>query len=607
MYRFMIEHPQFLPAEGKEELSKHYRQGDDKGRIYRIFRSDSELSQPVDLTQQSPAQWVELLNDENGFVRDKAHQWLLWKNDPRALPELVRAAGKPERTLACLHALCILEGLNELDSGHLLAALQSSHDGLRENALRLAEPWLRSGTSEELLDAVIGCTEAESAKVQFQTALSLGESKSETAGEALSRMLQRHYSDRLMLTGILTSASAHLNGLVETVLTGNHELRQQTLKPLLQFALGSKHRDAAAKLLASVRGKVGEDSTTKELERVIEAMTGVNTDLKTLTEISPKDELAEQADRLLGMLSKSLDFASRTENPFERRMQAALLVTRIPQFQANGLELISTWLNASQPLPVQIAVIRALIQSGSDKVPTIFSEFWPSSGPAARNAVVEGWLSREVWCVDLLNRVKKKSIPLSALDATHRSRLLNHQVGRVANLAKQTLGNATSNRPEIIAKYQSALTLAGDSQAGHEVYKRICAACHRHGNEGIAIGPDMSAFVAHSPEKLLTNILDPNLDIQPGYQAFLCILHSGEQLYGVITQENSASLSLKGKEGIERTILRSEMEAMKATNVSFMPEGLESTIDAQQMADLLAFIKQAPNPSKEETTTQPNR
>jgi putative heme-binding domain-containing protein len=117
----------------------------------------------------------------------------------------------------------------------------------------------------------------------------------------------------------------------------------------------------------------------------------------------------------------------------------------------------------------------------------------------------------------------------------------------------------------------------------------------------------MSAFVAHSPEKLLTNILDPNLDIQPGYQAFLCILHSGEQLYGVITQENSASLSLKGKEGIERTILRSEMEAMKATNVSFMPEGLESTIDAQQMADLLAFIKQAPNPSKEETTTQPNR
>jgi len=36
MYRYMIEHPEWLSADGKQELLPHYRLGDDRGRIYRI-------------------------------------------------------------------------------------------------------------------------------------------------------------------------------------------------------------------------------------------------------------------------------------------------------------------------------------------------------------------------------------------------------------------------------------------------------------------------------------------------------------------------------------------------------------------------------------------
>ncbi len=39
IYRYMIEHPQWLPQNGKEELLPHYREGDDKGRIWRVVRS----------------------------------------------------------------------------------------------------------------------------------------------------------------------------------------------------------------------------------------------------------------------------------------------------------------------------------------------------------------------------------------------------------------------------------------------------------------------------------------------------------------------------------------------------------------------------------------
>ena len=40
MYRYMIEHPQWLPQNGKDELRPWYRSGEDRGRIYRIVRSD---------------------------------------------------------------------------------------------------------------------------------------------------------------------------------------------------------------------------------------------------------------------------------------------------------------------------------------------------------------------------------------------------------------------------------------------------------------------------------------------------------------------------------------------------------------------------------------
>src|SRR5207249_2738817 len=40
MYRFFIDHPDFLPPDGKQDMRPHYRLGEDKGRIYRIYPKD---------------------------------------------------------------------------------------------------------------------------------------------------------------------------------------------------------------------------------------------------------------------------------------------------------------------------------------------------------------------------------------------------------------------------------------------------------------------------------------------------------------------------------------------------------------------------------------
>ena len=54
-------------------------------------------------------------------------------------------------------------------------------------------------------------------------------------------------------------------------------------------------------------------------------------------------------------------------------------------------------------------------------------------------------------------------------------------------------------------------------------------------------------------------------------------------------EETATTLKLRRAEGIDETILRSEIDELRSTGRSLMPEGLEQSISLQEMADLIAF------------------
>ncbi|MCB1077513.1 MAG: c-type cytochrome, partial [Verrucomicrobiae bacterium] len=217
---------------------------------------------------------------------------------------------------------------------------------------------------------------------------------------------------------------------------------------------------------------------------------------------------------------------------------------------------------------------------------------WPGLSPLLQSAVIEAWLSRESWALDLLKRVEAGVVLPSALQPAQRDRLARHVSKAVREGAKRVFaGTSTANRAEVIARYEPVLKQSGDPKKGAEIYRAICAACHRRGNDGRDLGPDLASVASHSPEKLLGNILDPNGDIQPGYQGYTVTLRGGEQLYGLIGAETANSLTMKLVDGSERVVLRDQVEVLRGTNVSLMPEGLEAAIDATQMADLIAFLR----------------
>jgi len=208
--------------------------------------------------------------------------------------------------------------------------------------------------------------------------------------------------------------------------------------------------------------------------------------------------------------------------------------------------------------------------------------------------VVDAWLSREGWASDLVSRLETGLLHSGDISLQQRDRLLRHGDGDLAQRAGKVLaGSASPARQEVVARYQGSLEGGGNPPAGREVYTRVCANCHRRGDLGREIGPNLATVQEHTPARLLANILDPNADIQPGYSGYTCVLGTGEVVAGLLATETGGAVTLKLADGSLRSIARSEIEEFSTAGRSFMPEGVEESVTVDQMRDLLAFLRGA--------------
>lgn len=582
MYRYMIEHPQFLPPAGKDELLPHYRAGDDRGRLYRVNREGAPAFRPVRFDTMSAPELVAALDSPSGWARDKAQQILLWRGDAASAAPLHALAATSSNPLARLHAICTLDGLADLAEPEIVRALGDAHPGVRENALRLAEARI----TPALLAAAARLADDAAARVRLQLAFALGASREKLAGETLARLLREHGTDPMMLAAVMSSATPHLAALAS--------VGGPAVEPLLQTALGVGDRAALAQLLAPTLNRKGAHYSAEQLtqfSRLLDVLTRSGRSLDGLR--AGDDGIAALLAKVDDLIAQARRTASDANAGATDRIAAAALLGRAAASRTESIALLAAWLAPQHPAEVQTAALRALGETGAPEVPAALAAAWPALGPTARMSALTVWMSREPWALDLAQRLERTELPLSALDAAQRARLLKHESSRVRTRAAK-LFSTTTARSKAIEDYRPALTLKGDAAKGREVFLRACATCHKRGSDGKDLGPDLISVIEHPPEKLLASILDPNADIQPGFHAYTCTLRSGEQLYGLVAAETASSVTLKLADATTRTLLRTEIATLQSQQTSLMPDGLEAAIARQDMADLLAFLKAAP-------------
>jgi putative heme-binding domain-containing protein len=135
------------------------------------------------------------------------------------------------------------------------------------------------------------------------------------------------------------------------------------------------------------------------------------------------------------------------------------------------------------------------------------------------------------------------------------------------------------------------LARSGNATRGAAAFETHCRTCHTFNGSGERVGPDLSGIRNQPIEALLLHIVVPDYEVTPGYEAYAVQTRNGSTIVGRLESEAPASLTLRDAAGQAHVILRKEVESMAGASSSLMPAGLEQAMSSQELADLIAFLK----------------
>lgn len=140
----------------------------------------------------------------------------------------------------------------------------------------------------------------------------------------------------------------------------------------------------------------------------------------------------------------------------------------------------------------------------------------------------------------------------------------------------------------------SDLLVDGDPGRGEAVFfggQASCWFCHRVGERGGNIGPDLSLIgEARSPRDLLEAIVFPNASIARGFQTIVVVTRSGDVHAGVIRRETIDTIFLRKADRNGVLLRRDEIEVLEPSPLSIMPQGLEKSITTEELRHLIAYL-----------------
>ena len=131
----------------------------------------------------------------------------------------------------------------------------------------------------------------------------------------------------------------------------------------------------------------------------------------------------------------------------------------------------------------------------------------------------------------------------------------------------------------------------------HDTAKSLCITCHIKGDKGVDFGPDLTRIGAIRSERdLLEAIVYPSSTIARYYELLMVQKRNGEAA-GLLRRDTLDQIVLGPAPGVEQSIPIKEIKGAKYSNVSLMPEVFEKLLKPEQIADLVAFLKEAKGPS----------
>jgi putative heme-binding domain-containing protein len=323
------------------------------------------------------------------------------------------------------------------------------------------------------------------------------------------------------------------------------------------LGVGSANDNERTRRLLAAIGRIGIKELGPDLLRIMRDRGSNNAvraaAMESLVKLLARDEFIGEAAELL----------DRVDEPVELRRRAAGVLGAIPSDVARAALVKAL---ATAPADLQIGIVLALLQSKAGVDELIDSV---QSGKASARVLQDALVAEQL-----------------------KSQSNDVQRARIARLTKDL-----SPPDESIAKaLRERLASFDHSKAspsrGREVFAKHCATCHRIGEAGGTIGPQLDGVGSRGPHRLLEDILDTNRNVDLAFRTTMIVTVDGRILSGLRRRSEGKMVVLAGAEGKEIRVPMSEIETIRQTNLSVMPANFRETLSPRQSHDLLAWLLQ---------------
>jgi putative membrane-bound dehydrogenase-like protein len=591
------------------------------GRIFRLANTTAKVAAAPDLTALHAVDLLECLNHPNAWQREWARLLLAQRfaeGRGRTVQHALRerlTAMDGDHVLTAMWALASGDALSETE---LVALARHRHPPVRTWAVRLLGD--RANVSPEAVATLQQLAAEDREPGVVRQLASTARRLHNGAGLAIVRALIANPAaaeDRmvpLLTWWALEGQRADLPAKVLLAVLGAGEattwkgrLWNDVLWPrLARLCLADERvpKDLAVALLETAKRHASPGTLNQGLASMAAvARPGRHDDLLTaLSKLPPSPELGAMLElkTRLGDPAAQAECALIVASP-ERADAERLAVLRFwTPHEPRTLAALLEWFRRTPNESTRLQLLDTLAATPGREVAETMLAFWPRASAAVRAKSLNVLVGRREWAAQLVAAVQAGQIPASALTIEHAQRLkelgdpaIDRMVGKHwGGLQPRSTGEKQARIRSLVHMCNQA---KGDPAAGQTLFHKHCGTCHQFFGAGTKIGPDLTAADRTNRTYLATHIVDPSLHVRPEFQTYSILTKDGRLLTALILAEDGDTLTLADRQGNKSTLNRQQIEELKPSPQSLMPEQLLDPLTDQQIRDLFAYL-QAPAP-----------
>ena len=611
MYRYVIEHPEWIPEEWQRRIN--LRAGEDRGRIYRVRRKDFSPMPYEDFRQFSNGELLREIAGPNSARADLAQQIYIDRyNAGTVSVEELTGVQKEWIDASAVRTQVRLTYL-------LMHIGKIPQESLRNDVARLMpatlkvllDQWHQLSESTEdsdltnLRDSFLAGISPKVLKEHPDVALSyavLASQAGDRFGRQIAESMAAGAKSGAMIEGIAFLSPNSIDAVLRSTLESKEDAIN--VKRMIEKLVGRCSPELKSQLLQTITAQAPANDNQRASRRPA-------WHFMLARQFSSADSSGldnEAIERLLTAARESWDeYLKSSDGSNTGTLQAAmeLLLSRMGDTWTEDHERFLAALTTGEASEIDSVVLRGLWRTSRDSWEKIL-DAWKKLSGESRTVTLLLASKHGVSFEQLLRRIQSNEISIDDVDVANLQLLRGMHVVGLDELKKEVLGDPPgSDRPEIVRGYLSRWPARIDPSVGQAAYRKHCAVCHdprkpmdgnqdeqNHGEQTQeALAPNLRGLSHWTNAAWMTAILDPNRSVEEKYWVFHAKTDDGESITGLKLQEDDQTIEWVDSTGKISRVRKQDLAETRVSQRSLMPEGFETTLTPEEIAAIVSFLR----------------